>query len=134
AFGVMSPWALRQVRVNVESHPKPDRPPGMRGLMKQVARIWRHKPYRRAMRFVTMHNIGMFAVPAFVVYYLKVDVGLGDGIILKLQAMTTLGVLITSVSWGRLSDIYGSRPLLRIAVTSLMILVGYWTLCACGIT
>ncbi len=132
-FGVLSPWALRQVRAPIDSAPASDQPPGMAGLVKQISKIWSHKPYRRAMRFVTMHNLGMFAVPAFVVYYLKVEVAFSDGIILKLQAMTTLGVLITSVTWGRLSDSIGSRPLLRISVTALMILVGYWTACAAGL-
>jgi MFS family permease len=132
-FGVLSPWALRQVKTPVEMGPAPDRPPGLSGLMKQVAHIWRYRPYRRAMRFVTIHNLGMFAVPAFVIYYLRAEVALPDGIILKLQAMTTLGVLITSVAWGQLSDRMGSKPLLRISVTAMMIIVGYWTACATGI-
>lgn len=94
---------------------------------------WRHQPFRRTLRYVCMFTLAMAAQPVFLVLFVYEELQLSEGMVLKLQAGATLGVLLTSVFWGRLSDSLGSRPLLRLCDIGVFSTVGFWLLPATGI-
>jgi MFS family permease len=80
-----------------------------------------------------MHGFTFAAVPGFLVVFLRDDNGLSDGLILRLAAGQTVGLLLMSVLLGRLSDWSGSRPVMRIAISGYMIVLLFLSLGAMGI-
>lgn len=103
------------------------------GLLAAVRRAWNHKPFRRTTRFVVVYTLAMAAVPAFLVVYMRNELHMKEDVVLKLQAMVTLGVLATALSWGRMSDRFGSRPLLRVADLGMIGITIYWLSSAVGL-
>lgn len=97
-----------------------------------VRRVLSHKPFRRTLLYVCAFSLAMMAQPVFLVLYLREGIQFGEGMILKLQAGATLGVLTTAVFWGRLTDKIGSRPLLRICDIGIFSTIGFWLVCALG--
>lgn len=95
--------------------------------------IWRYKPFRRVSRFGAVLLAFQLSFPGFVILYLRDVVGWSASRILYLSAFTTLGVLFTALIWGKLSDRVGSRPLLRLAISLVMILLTFWMLCSLGL-
>jgi MFS family permease len=133
-------WAVGMASVaylrRAPSLPPERRDSGARPL-KEVLRlariIWKHKPFRRITRFVGVLNIALTPVPAFLVLYVREDLGWPEGQVLKLQAASTLGVLLTAVFWGRLSDRAGSRPLLALGLTAQLLIAAWWMMTALSI-
>jgi MFS family permease len=89
-------------------------------------RIWSHKPFRRATIYTAIFFFALMAQPGFLVLYVKDELGFGEGAILYFQAAANFGVLLSSVFWGKLSDLYGSRPLLRICDLGVFLTFAFW--------
>lgn len=87
---------------------------------------WRHPPFRRTFRFVAVYTVAAFSFPAFLVLYQRDGLDWGEGIILKLQAVMTLGVLISAVTIGKWVDRLGSRPIMRIADLCVLFFILFW--------
>jgi MFS family permease len=79
--------------------------------------VWSQPSYRRVTRYVAFHGFTFTALPGFLVLFLRDEIHLNDGLILKLAAGQTLGLILTSLFWGRLSDRTGSRPLMRLSLS-----------------
>jgi MFS family permease len=103
-----------------------------RDLLKTARNIWAYKPFRKTTMFVCAYTFAMMAQPVFLVLYVREELALSEGLILKFQAAATLGVLVSAVFWGRLSDRIGSRPLLRLCDIGIFATVFFWLLSALG--
>ncbi|MCC7391767.1 MFS transporter, partial [Candidatus Sumerlaeota bacterium] len=99
---------------------------GIAELLRGVRRTWRHTPFRRTMHFIFVYTLALSAFPAFLVLFVKEELHFKEGEVLVVQAANAVGVFITAVYWGMLSDRSGSRPLLRIADIGMIIIVLYW--------
>jgi len=104
----------------------------LREVFRAYRVVWRVKAYRRTIRFSMCFNFAIMAVPGFLVIYLRDYALWSEGLILKLGALSTLGMMITALAWGKLSDTVGSRPVLRMAVTGQMALFLVWLGVAAG--
>ncbi len=102
-------------------------PPRPWGLVLRAYRdIWRKKTFRRTIRFCAIYTLAVAAFSGFLVVHLRENLRCSEGTVLWLSAAGTLGVLLTAVYWGRLSDRVGSRPILRLALTGQMFLMAAW--------
>jgi MFS family permease len=132
--GMMSVFFLRKVP---GGHPDPamsGQPRQRAGdRWRQVRRLLNYGPWFRTWRFIVVQVFAISPVPMFLVLFLRDQLQLPEGIVLKMQAMMTLGVLLSAVAWGRLSDSAGSRPMLRIAGVSLIAVISFWLFAACGL-
>ncbi len=133
AAGMGSIWMLS--RVPETGAGRDAKTPGItpRKLLRTFREIWAHPPFRRTILFVGMFSFAMVAQPIFLVLYVKEELGLSEGNVLKLQAAATLGVLLSAVFWGRMSDRIGSRPLLRLCDIGIFSTVLFWTGSALGV-
>lgn len=123
--GFVGVWFLGKAP---EYHPPP-RPRRLRKLSAIYTNLriaWRYPPFRRTFRFVLVFTIAAFSFPAFLVLYQREVLGWGDGVILKLQAVMTLGVLLSAFYFGKASDRIGSRPMLRLGDLSLLFFILFW--------
>jgi len=96
-------------------------------------RIWTNKPFRRVTRFAAFLALGNSSLFGFLVLYLKDEFHWSDGKILLVGSGTTVGVLLTAVLWGRLSDRTGSRPILRLIFLGQFLFLIFWILCSFGV-
>lgn len=111
-----------------EFHP-PARPKRLRRLgafFTNLRIAWRYPPFRRTFRFVLVFTVAAFSFPPFLVLYQREVLGWGDGVILKLQAVMTLGVLLSAFFFGRATDHVGSRPILRLGDLALLFFILFW--------
>lgn len=102
------------------------------GTLERARVCWAWAPFRRSLRLFALWTFAVSAVPGFLVLYLREDLGLGDGVTLKVSAASALGVFLTAVWWGRLSDRVGSRPLLRVSEVGQLGIMAFWLACALG--
>lgn len=100
---------------------------------KTMRRVIRHTPFRRTAHFLALQTFSFTAIPLFLILYLRDHLGWSEGVVLRMQSATTLGVLATAVLWGRLSDYAGSRPVLRLANGSLLFVIVFWVASAMGL-
>lgn len=85
-----------------------------------MKRVWAHPPFRQATRYAGVHGLAYAAVGGFLIVFLREDMQFSEGLILKLAAGQTIGMIATSMMWGSLSDKTGSRPLMRLALGGYM--------------
>lgn len=133
AAGICSAYILARVPdrspLDVSNRP----PLSLREMLPVLGRIWAYKPYRRIIRFGVLYSFAFMAFPGFLVLYLRNELAWGDGIVLIVSSAMTLGITITAVALGRLSDRVGSRPLMRLATLGIMVVIAFWILCTLGI-
>lgn len=100
--------------------------------MEAARAIWKYKPFRNMTRFIALYNFSVASIPGFLVIFLRDQVRLGEGTVLFMGAMTTLGSMLVSPSLGILIDRFGSRPIMRMAGTSQLLLIAFWAATAMG--
>lgn len=119
----------------------PDAPPppttaaprrGLVAFITHAPKVWAFAPFRRTVRFTIVYTCAAYALPAFLVLFQTEQLGWSEGSVLKLQALATLGVMVTSVTFGALSDRFGSRPLLQVADAIQFLFTGFWVAVAIG--
>lgn len=128
--GMMSVVFLKRAP---EAHPKHDESEDSRRLssfFRRARRAWRRRRFRHVTLYAALFTFAGAAQPIFLILFLKEGLDVAEGIILKLQAGAMLGVLLTAVFWGKLSDAVGSKPLLRISNLVIGLVFFYWTLAA----
>lgn len=132
AAGMMSVWFLKRVPAMMppEHTRRPSRSP--REIAAALLSAWRHKPLRRTTRYVALYTFAITAIPGFLVIYLRDQLNWEEGRIVILQSVSPIGCLMTAHLWGRMSDRSGSRPLLRLSLTCLALLVVPWCLSSAG--
>lgn len=129
--GMASAWCLwRAPDSGPVRHASADGP--RPSTYQRVRACWRWAPFRRALRLFTLWTFAISAVPGFLVLYIREDLGFGVGVVLLIGACSSLGVLVTAVAWGRLSDRVGSSPLLRVSEIGQLLIVSFWLACALG--
>lgn len=116
----------------------PERPPSQSldaiprrtfgGLLRHAGHAWAYAPFRRSTRFVILYTFALSSVPAFLVLYINERLGWKEWQVFVLQSLSPIGVLLTAVWFGHMSDRSGSRPLLRIAGFGHLGLIALWTL------
>ncbi len=132
AAGVCSAYLLGRVPDWRPSDVSNREPLNLKATRLVARRIWAHKPYRRIIRFGVLHSFAYMAFPGFLVLYLRNELGWRDGVVLIVSSAMTLGIMLTSVTMGRLSDRVGSRPLMRLATLGMMGVLAFWVLCTLG--
>lgn len=76
---------------------------------------WRRTAFRHTILFAASQSFALAAFPGFLLAYQKDYLPYGEGVILGLAALGTVGVMLTALFWGRFTDRFGSRPTLRLA-------------------
>jgi hypothetical protein len=104
----------------------------LRQMISAGRRALAWKPYRMTLIFTVVHTFALSAVPGFLVMYVNEDLGWTPGNLMRLQACSMIGVLLTAMAWGGLSESHGSRPVLRVALTGQLILMLFWGASAAG--
>lgn len=107
----------------VAKQPKTNR---MAHLWAVIVESWKSPAYRRTLRYFVLVNLAIFPVQGFLILYIKENLGYTTGQTLKFQALNTLGVMLSSVVWGTLCDRYGSKPVLKIVVSGILLLYSVW--------
>ena len=102
-------------------------------LRRAYREVWRHKPFRRMARFQALNSLAWAAYGGFLTVFLKDQQELGEGYILGISAVGTLGTILTSILWGRFSDRFGSRPTMRLAGIGQIAVLAVWGLAAAGV-
>ncbi len=78
-------------------------------------------------------NLAIFPVQGFLILYINENLGYTTGETLQFQALNTLGVLLSSLAWGNLCDKYGSKPVLNIVISGILLQYLVWLAFACGV-
>jgi len=133
--GMISVRFLNRVPENAPGvTPPPPRP--ARNWRTQAAAyrdLWRHRGFRRITLLAMLNGLATAAVPGFLVVFLRDHLEISESAILVLSACGSFGPMLTAVFWGRLTDRFGSRPVLRLAWIVQLLLLLFWTLAAAGI-
>jgi MFS family permease len=101
-------------------------------LIAGVTTVWAHQPFRRITVLTSLYCIALSGVPGFLVVYLKDKLLFPDNTIMLITASAVTGSLIMGPVIGRLSDKFGSRPLMRLSLTGHSLLLAFWLLLALG--
>lgn len=104
-----------------------------RQLLAAYRTVWAEKGFRRVCRFSVMNSLAIAAFPGFLLLFQRDALALGEGVILMLASVSTFGVLLTALLWGRFTDRFGSRPTLRLAGAGQFGVLTVWTLTAAGL-
>lgn len=131
--GMASVWFLRKAPEVMPGETEGECERSLRERLGAFSRIIRHRPFRAATRFTTVHTIAVSAIPGFLVIYVAEDLDWTTGAVMKLQSLTTVGVALTAIVWGALCERYGSRPVLRVALTGQLALLTFWIASASGL-
>jgi MFS family permease len=133
AAGMLSVWFLRKAP---EIFPKESKSGAGRSraeMFGSARRCWEYQPFRSATLFGAVYMLALASVPGFLVLYVTEDLDWSQGWMMKLQSATTIGVLLTALAWGKLTELYGSRPVLRVALSGQLVLLVAWMASAVGL-
>jgi MFS family permease len=98
-----------------------------------VARtVWAHAPFRRMVRWMIINNLAWSAYGGFTVVFMRDELKIGEGHILGISGVMMLGIILSSMLWGRFSDAFGSRPTMRLAGAGQLAVLGIWLFAAMG--
>jgi MFS family permease len=100
-------------------------------LWSELREVLRHRPIVITTIYLSLQGLAVAAATGFLVVYLR-DAHWSEDRILFLGALQTLGILLTSLVWGHLSDRVGSRPLIRLADLGVMTVFVAWTVSCLG--
>ncbi len=111
-------------RVPAETH---GAQPGPRsGHLKGVQQALGDRNYLLFLGVLGLATLGSEMVIPFVPLFMKTQVGLGEGMIVRLSIGTYLGSLLTSYLWGWTSDRYGSKPVMQFTLGLMLLLPLTW--------
>lgn len=92
--------------------------------------VWSHAPFRRMVRWMAINNLAWSAYGGFTVVFMRDELKIGEGHILGVSGVMMLGIIVSSMLWGRFSDAFGSRPTMRLAGAGQLLVLGVWLLAA----
>ena len=95
--------------------------------------VWAHRPFRRFVRFHALNNLAWGAYAGFTIVFMRDELKISEGHVLGISAVSTVGLLLTSIFWGRFADRFGSRPTMRLAGIAQLIVLAVWLLAAAGL-
>ncbi len=95
-----------------------------------MVRVWKGAPFRRLLSYAVFFTFAVMAQPMFLILFLKERLFIPEGKIMAIQSAATVGVFLTAVTWGKLTDRYGSRPFIRLADLGVFSTFLFWLLCA----
>lgn len=98
-------------------------------VWKAARHLFRRRRFRRAMTFIAVYYFFFAPIPLILILLQEGPLTLGARDILLLQAGTQVGTAATSALWGRTSDRFGTRPLLRMASVGTLIVFTMWASC-----
>lgn len=90
-------------------------------------------PFREYLVFMLAANLVLTAFPPFIAYYLKVEAGLPSDRILIYTALQYVGAIGGSLWMRSRIDRVGVKPAFRIALLTLMLLMGFWIALVAGV-
>ncbi|MDD4872740.1 MAG: MFS transporter [Kiritimatiellae bacterium] len=105
---------------------------GIFSIFTHVSRVWHYKPFMKIIILASLYSFSISAIPGFLIVYLKDRFSIADNLIMLVSAVSTAGSLVMAPVLGRLSDRFGSRPLMRIGITASCILLLFWLLVGLG--
>ncbi len=128
AAGMGSVLCLRRAPEPARLSSSAARPPNwsLADIWRKALELWALPGFRRTTRYVLMMTFAFAALPVYLVLFVREELGWPDGAVLKFQSLTMLGVLLTAVYWGSLSDRVGSRPLIRLSGGALLAACAFW--------
>ena len=106
---------------------------GLLSILPVARRCWGDSNFRHTVRYLVLVNFLVLPPQGFLILYIKENLGYTTGSALKFQAMVTLGVLLTSVVWGREVDRWGCKPVLKLMLWGMMGYYLFWCLGAAGL-
>ena len=98
------------------------------GHFRQMNQALRNRNFVLFLVVLGLATIGGRSVISFVPLFMKEQVGLTNGVIVLLSVGTYIGALVTSFLWGWAADRYGSKPVMQLSLTFLLILPVAWVL------
>lgn len=101
-----------------------------RGFTTVFADAWRHLPFRRLTRLMAWLALVTFALPGFIILFLRTGLGLPENVVLYLYTATTTGSMLGGLFISRMVDRTGSRPLMRLSLGLLTCVTVTWMLLA----
>lgn len=130
-FGVLSFVCLLRQAEPPMRRTEGGAPRGLRALIGFYRQPFRDAGYRRLLEFSGLFSLGQFiAAPFYTVYALRV-LNLDYVWLQVFGAISSLAALISMPVWGRLSDKFGAKPLLAIAVAGTATLPLGWVVTSC---
>jgi len=111
-------------RLPEETHRGQPRPHS--GHLKGVQQALHDQNFLFFMAGLGLATLGSEMVISFVPLFMKVQVGLGEGIVVLLSIGTYLGSLLTSYLWGWTADRYGSKPVMQFNLGLMLVLPLAW--------
>jgi len=105
---------------------------GIISVFTKTAEIWRHRPFMKTTVLTSICSLALSAIPGFLIVYLKDRISMADSAIMLVSGAATAGSLIMGPAVGRLSDRFGSRPLMRLGITGFCVLLLFWLLVGVG--
>ncbi len=132
AAGFSSAIFLRMIQETHQANPAiPER--RLREIFGAAKHVWSHARFRRTSRYCALFTFALAAHPLMIVLFLREGANLSEGTILKYQSASMLGVCLTAALWGKLSDLYGSKPMLRLSNWVLLITSFFWFIWPTGL-
>lgn len=105
---------------------------GIFSVFSRVADVWAYKPFMKATVLASICSFALSAVPGFLVVYLKDRLNVADNSIMLITAAATAGSLVMGPWLGRLSDRFGSRPIMRLGISGFLVILLFWLLVGLG--
>lgn len=105
---------------------------GWREFLAVSRQVWAHKPFRRMVRWMIINNLAWGAYGGFTVVFMRDELKISEGHALGISAATMLGIIASSMFWGKVSDHVGSRPIMRLAGAGQVCVLTCWLLLAAG--
>ncbi len=101
---------------------------GSRSHFAQMNRALHSPNFLLFLAVLGLATIGGSSVISFVPLFMKDQVGLSEGVVVLLTIGTAIGALVTSFLWGWAADRYGSKPVMQMSLSLLMLLPILWIL------
>ncbi len=131
--GWLSVQFLKPVPCNMPSSSAAKAKRDWRELAGAYRTVWAYKPFRRFVRFHGLNNLVAGAYAGFTIVFMRDELKVGEGYVLGISAVGTVGLLLTSIFWGRFADRFGSRSTMRLAGLAQLVVLTIWILTAAGI-
>lgn len=82
--------------------------------------------FLRYLAGLALITLGVTPIASFLPLYLGDQIGLSEGQVIMVQNGALVGALVSSYLWGWTTDRYGSRPVMLVGVTLLMLMPLLW--------
>jgi HEAT repeat protein/Na+/melibiose symporter-like transporter len=122
-FGFVSVWASTHIPGGAS--PAPDA--AHDALWRSLFDTWKNPSFRRFLYGLALITIGTAPLASFLPLYMQEEVGLSSGSIILLQIGILMGGLLSGYAWGWAADRYGSRPIMLLGASMLVIVpIFFW--------